>query len=153
MKVMLVASSGGHLAHLLWLRPWWDAHERTWVTFNTPDAVAALADEQIAWAVWPTNRNPWNFVRNLVRAVGVVRRERPDVLVTSGAGVAVPFVLVAKAQGVPCVYLEVYDRVTTVTLTARLLARVVDEVVCQWPAQRDAIGRGVVLGPILGGST
>ena len=46
MKVMLVCSSGGHLAQLHRLRPWWEQHDRMWVTF----ASALNA------AIWSLNR-------------------------------------------------------------------------------------------------
>ena len=37
MRVVLVCSSGGHLIQLHQLKPWWEKHERTWVTFDLPD--------------------------------------------------------------------------------------------------------------------
>ena len=96
MKVALVCSSGGHLAQLHRLRPWWSRHERLWITFDTPDAVALLADEPVVWANHPTTRNLPNALRNLVLAWRVLQRERPDVVVSDGAGVAFPFFLAAK---------------------------------------------------------
>lgn len=148
MKVLLVASSGGHLQHLRWLEPWWRAHERVWVTFDTPDAVAALRGERVAWAAHPTNRHLGNLARNAVLAAKVLRREAPDVVVSPGAGVALPFLGVAAALGIPTVFLEVYDRVDRPSLTGRLLAPIVDRVVLQWPEQRRAYPHGVLLGPI-----
>ncbi|HMV69532.1 MAG TPA: UDP-N-acetylglucosamine--LPS N-acetylglucosamine transferase [Myxococcota bacterium] len=148
LRLLLVASSGGHLAHLLWLRPWWEAHDRAWVTFDTPDARGALAGERVTWAFHPTNRSPINLARNAALAARTLAAERFDALVTTGAGVAVPFVLAARARGVPTAFIEVYDRVDGASLTGRLLAGLVDELVLQWDAQRAAYGRGVVLGPI-----
>ena len=43
--VLFACSAGGHLAQLLQLRPWFDQRERMWVTFELPDAVSLLADE------------------------------------------------------------------------------------------------------------
>ena len=48
MKVMLVCSAGGHLTQLYRLRPWWQRHERTWVTCPGPQAESLLAAEN--WA-------------------------------------------------------------------------------------------------------
>ena len=36
MKILFVCSSGGHLAQLYRLRPWWEGQERAWVTFDDP---------------------------------------------------------------------------------------------------------------------
>jgi len=121
MKVALVCSSGGHLAHLLWIRSAWDDCERVWVCFDTVEARARLKDEHVAWAHHPTNRNISNLLRNGVVAWRFFCAQRPDVVVTSGAGVAIPWVLFGRLFGVPCVYLEVVDRIERPSLTLRLL--------------------------------
>src|SRR3954470_10371302 len=93
---LLVASSGGHLAQLLALRPWWRERDRTWGTFGTEDARSQLDGERAVWAYHPTARNLLNLVRTLSLAIRVMRRDRPDVVVSTGAAVAFPFFLVAK---------------------------------------------------------
>jgi beta-1,4-N-acetylglucosaminyltransferase len=145
---LLVASSGGHLRHLLWLRELWADVDRRWVTFDTPDARAALADEAVDFAAFPTNRSLKNLAINTVLAGRVLRAHRPTLVISAGAAVAVPFLGVAVALGVPTVHLEVYDRVDRPAWTTRLVAPWVDRLILQWPAQRAALGRGVVLGPI-----
>ncbi len=149
LRVLLVASAGGHLAHLTWLRPWWSRHTRTWVTFDRADARARLAGEDVVWAHHPTNRHPGNLVRNTALAWRTVRRVRPDVVVSTGGGVALPFLGIARAVGAKTAFLEVYDRVDTLSLTGRLVAPWVDGLLLQHEAQQVAAGgRGTVLGPI-----
>src|SRR5262249_54312334 len=80
LKVMLVASSGGHLIQLYRLRPWWDRHRRTWVTFRKSDSLSMLSGEEVVWAYHPTTRNVPNALRNLLLAWRSVRRTRPDVI-------------------------------------------------------------------------
>ena len=121
MKVALVCSSGGHLAHLLWVQSAWHDCERAWVCFDTVEARARLRDASVVWAHHPTNRNITNLVRNLVVAWRFLCAQQPDVLITSGAGVAIPWVLLGRLFGVPCVYLEVVDRLERPSLTLRLL--------------------------------
>ena len=57
LNIALVGSSGGHLAHLLVLRPWWEKHDRFWVTFDMPDSHDLLESERCDWAHYPTTRN------------------------------------------------------------------------------------------------
>ena len=118
--VLLVGSSGGHLAQLLSVAPLWDAQRRSYVTFDTQDAVSLLGDESVTWAHHPTTRNVRNLVRNSVLAVRELRRRRPDVVVSTGAAVAFPFFLAARVMRIPTVYVEVYDRIDSPTLTGRL---------------------------------
>jgi UDP-N-acetylglucosamine:LPS N-acetylglucosamine transferase len=82
-------------------------------------------------------------------AARVLAAERPDVLVSCGAAVAVPFFLVARVRGIPTVFIEVYDRVDRPSLTGALLAPLATEVVAQWPEQLDAWPHATLLGPIL----
>jgi len=149
MKVALVCSSGGHLAQLYQLEPWWREHDRVWVTFDTPDATSLLADERTVWARHPTTRNLPNAVRNLVIAWRVLRDERPDVIVSDGAGVAVPFFVLAKVLGIRTVYLEVVDRIDTRTLTGRLVYPLTDVFCVQWEEQVPLYPRAVRVGALL----
>lgn len=148
-KVLLVSSSGGHLAQLLRLRSWWEQHDRVWVTFDTPDATSRLADERTIWAYWPTTRNVPNLLRNLRLAMTTLRAERPDIVVSDGAGVAVPFFAVARLLGVRTVFLEVYDRIDTPTLSARLCRPFTQLLVLQWEEQRRIYPHGTVVGQLL----
>jgi UDP-N-acetylglucosamine:LPS N-acetylglucosamine transferase len=146
---LLVASSGGHLAQLLALRPWWQKRDRTWVTFGTEDARSQLDGERAVWAYHPTTRNVLNLVRNLSLAIRVMRRDRPDVVVSTGAAVAFPFFLVAKLMRVPTVYIEVYDRLDSPTLTGRLCRPITDLFCVQWEEQIRFYPRAQVIGSLL----
>jgi UDP-N-acetylglucosamine:LPS N-acetylglucosamine transferase len=148
-RVLLVGSSGGHLAQLLSLRPWWQDRTRHWVTFRTPDALSQLADEQVTWAFHPTTRNVLNLVRNTWLALVVLRRERPDLVVSTGAGVALPFFVLARLLGSRTVYIEVYDRLDSRTLTARLCAPFTSLMCVQWDEQLEQYPGATVIGPLL----
>ncbi len=149
MKILLVCSSGGHLAQLYQLRSWWERHDRTWVTFADAQATSLLRGERLVRAYSPTTRNVPNAIRNLRLAVSTIRAERPDVVLSDGAGVAFPFFLAAKAAGVRTVYLEVYDRISRPTMTGKLCYPVTDLFLLQWPEQAHSYPRGRVIGCLL----
>lgn len=135
MKLLLVASTGGHLGQLLAIAAAFADHERHWVTFDKADARSALAAEEVTWAYHPTTRNVVNAVRNLGLAVSLLRKYRPDIVVSTGAGVALPFFVVARLLRIRTVYLEVYDRLDSATLTGRLCYPLSDAFCVQWPEQ------------------
>ena len=147
--VLFVASTGGHLAQLMALRPWWEQYQRTWVTFDKSDARSALQDEQVVHAFHPTTRNLLNGVRNLSLAARLLPRLRPSVVVSTGAGLAVPFFGVARALGIPTVYLEVYDRVDSTTMTGRLCRPLATAFFVQWPDQLQLYPGSELVGPLL----
>ncbi|CAN5805258.1 UDP-N-acetylglucosamine--LPS N-acetylglucosamine transferase [soil metagenome] len=146
---LLVGSAGGHLAQLVRLEPWWRELDRTWVTFDKPDARSLLARESVVWAHHPTTRNVPNLLRNLVLAVRQVWQLRPDVVVSTGAGVAVPFFVVAWLLRIPTVYVEVFDRIDSATLTGRLCRPFTTRFCVQWPEQASLYRETVVIGPLL----
>ena len=149
MKAMLVCSSGGHLTQLCQLKPWWQRHERIWVTFADAHAASLLQGERVAHAFAPTTRNIPNALRNAGLALRLLRTERPDLLISDGAGVAFPFFVIGKLLGVRTVYIEVYDRISRPTLTGRLCYPIADLFLLQWPDQLAMYPRGRVIGCLL----
>jgi UDP-N-acetylglucosamine:LPS N-acetylglucosamine transferase len=129
--------------------PWWRSHDRAWVTFRTPDAESLLRGEDVTWAFHPTTRNAINAARNLIAAVRLLRRFKPEVIVSTGAGVAVPYFYAAKIFRVPTVFIEVYDRIDTPTLTGRL-CRPISSLMCvQWEEQTRFYPTAKVIGTLL----
>ncbi len=147
--VLFVCSSGGHLAHLMRLEPWWRSHRRTWVTFDKPDARSLLADETVLWAHHPTTRNLPNLARNTFLAVRSMLRLKPEMVVSSGAGVALPFFVMARLMRIPTVYVEVFDRIDSRTLTGRLCRPLSTRFLVQWPEQQALYPGSVLIGPLL----
>lgn len=147
-RVLFVSSSGGHLSQLLQLRAWWEQHERSWVTFDLPDARSKLEGETLIPAHHPTTRNALNAGRNALLAWSVINEYEPDVIVSNGAGVAFPFFVLAKTRGIPSVYLEVYDRIDSRTLTGRLCRPLATKFLVQWPEQQDLYEDTTLIGPL-----
>jgi UDP-N-acetylglucosamine:LPS N-acetylglucosamine transferase len=135
-KLALVCSSGGHLTQLHQLKPFWEKHDRFWVTFKLADSESLLADEDVKWAHYPTTRNVPNTLRNLALAVRLLASRRPDVVISDGAGVAFPFFLVARLLRIKTVYLEVYDRIDSPTLTGKLCRPLSTLFLVQWEEQK-----------------
>lgn len=140
-RLLLVASSGGHIFEMFCLREFWKDKERLWVSFPTADAKYLLRDEAtVYWAAFPTTKNIPNLLRNLGLAFRLLRKERPAMIVSTGAGVAAPFFWMARLFRIPAVFVESITRITDLSLTARLVRPFASKVVVQWPelAARDA---------------
>ncbi len=148
MKICLVGSSGGHLTHLKQLEPVWHKHDRFWVTFDKPDASSYLTEERWYKAYFPTNRNVFNLIRNTFVAFRVLLKERPDVIISSGAGVAVPFFYIGKLIGAKLVYIEVFDRTDKSTVTGRLVYPITDKFIVQWAEMKKVYPKAINLGSL-----
>jgi UDP-N-acetylglucosamine:LPS N-acetylglucosamine transferase len=148
-KILLVCSTGGHLTQMGALEDWWSKYDRIWVTFDAPDARSMLAGERVIWAYHPTTRNVPNMVRNFALAMRVLRRERPNLVVSCGAGVAFPFFAAARVLGLKTVYFEVYDRLDSPTLTGRLCRPLSHVFLVQWQEQLKYYRGSRLIGPLL----
>ncbi|MCI8730212.1 MAG: UDP-N-acetylglucosamine--LPS N-acetylglucosamine transferase [Lachnospiraceae bacterium] len=148
MKVCLVGSSGGHLTHLYMLKPFWKNKERFWVTFDKEDARSILKREKTYFCYYPTNRSLKALIINTLLAWKILREEKPNIIISSGAAVAVPFFYLGKLYGTKLVYIEVFDRVDQPTVTGKLVYPIVDMFIVQWEEMKKVYGKAINLGSI-----
>jgi beta-1,4-N-acetylglucosaminyltransferase len=138
--LLIVCSTGGHLLEMQELREAWAPFERVWVTFDKSDSRSLLRGERVVHAFGPTNRNIPNLLRNLRLALRVLRRERPSSILTTGAGVAVPFAWIGRVLGIPTIYVESMTRIDGLSLSGRLIAPVAERLYAQWPELAESSG-------------
>lgn len=146
--ILLVANSGGHLLQMLALEGAFEGLERIWVTLQAADSGSLLADERVVYAHGPTNRSLRNLVRNLALAWRTVRAIKPDVIVSTGAALAVPFFIIGRLSRTQLVYVESFTRVNHLSLSGRLVYPLADAFFVQWDrpaAPRRALYAGSVV--------
>lgn len=148
MKVCLVGSSGGHLTHLTMLKPFLNGKKRFWVTFNKEDARSQLVNEKMYNCFFPTNRSIKALIKNTFLAIKIIKREKPDLIISSGAAVAVPFFYVGKLFGAKLIYIEVFDRVDKPTVTGKLVYPITDRFIVEWEEAKKVYPKAINLGSI-----
>ena len=148
MKICLVCSSGGHLTHLYMLKPFWQDKERFWVTFDKDDAKSLLKDERMYPCYYPTNRNLKALAINTKLAWKLLKTEKPDLIISSGAAVAVPFFWLGKLFGAKLVYIEVFDRIDKPTMTGKMVYPITDKFIVEWEEMKKVYPKAINLGSI-----
>lgn len=141
---LLVASAGGHLTELMRLRRQLDpADDVTWVTYDSPQARELWADHPVVLGHGPSTRSARATVANYRLARQLLARPDIERVVSTGAGIAVPFLAEAARRGLEAVYVESATRVQGPSLSGRMLERVAN-VACysQWPWARDGWQQG-----------
>ena len=98
------------------------------------DALSLLAGERVFYGYWPTTRHIPNLARNLRLCVENRPWLKPRVIITTGAGVAVPFAWLGRLFGAKVVYIESLTRIAEPSLSCRLIGPVADRIYVQWPA-------------------
>lgn len=145
MKVALVASIGGHLAELLELAEAFAGHELVWIL---NDRSPVLPEGVRAYVISHAERD-WRVAWNVVELAAILSRERPDLLVSTGAGPAVPAALLARLAGIPVLYVEASSAVSELTLTGRLMRRLATRFYVQWESLRDKVPEARFAGGLL----
>ncbi|AVK62549.1 UDP-N-acetylglucosamine--LPS N-acetylglucosamine transferase [Lactobacillus sp. CBA3605] len=148
MKVCMVGSSGGHLTHLTMLKPFLQDKDRFWVTFKKADAISQLKGEKLYGCYFPTNRSIKALIKNTILAWKIIRKERPDLIISSGAAVAVPFFYIGKLFGAKVIYIEVFDRIDKPTITGRLVYPITDKFIVEWEEMKKVYPKAINFGSI-----
>lgn len=142
MKVGLVCTRGGHLAELERLTPALSNHECFWVIHSEP-----VPDHRAdAYRIGELPHPPLSYLRILPRVVSILRSESPDVLLSTGSQVAIPFFLVARLLGIHTIFVESVCRTESLSVTGKLLLRVADDFYVQWPDLAEDLGERATYG-------
>lgn len=147
--VLLACSSGGHVLQLLALRPAWEGFSRRWVTEEASDTRSLLRDEPAYFLHGPTTRSVSRLLRDLPAAWRLLRRVRPRVVVTTGAGFALPFAWLGRLLGARVVYVETVTRMERPSLSCRMVAPIAARVYVQWPELVGEVSGARYVGSVL----
>ncbi|MBR2764415.1 MAG: polysaccharide biosynthesis protein [Blautia sp.] len=149
-KLCFAASSGGHLEQILMLRPLMKKYdsflvtEKTSYQKNNPE-IRTLYLKQV-------NRREKKFpvllLQNTISAVKILHREKPDIIISTGVLAVVPLCILGKLTGRKLIYIESFAKVTSPTLTGRILYRFADQFYVQWEPMLKVYPKAIYLGGI-----
>jgi UDP-N-acetylglucosamine:LPS N-acetylglucosamine transferase len=90
----------------------------------------------------------WKLLLNFWEAYRILSKRRPDVILSCGAGPAVPFAIVGKLLGVKVIFVESFAAVDRPTLTGRLIYPISDLFIYQWKRLATFYPKGIYGGAI-----
>jgi len=139
MKIALVCTQGGHLTETLQLLDAFEGHYLFFVTHHSPrdSDVRKIAPTYFSKGI---NANPIRFLLAFPWSLGIIIRERPDVIFSLGAEIALPFFFWGKVLRIKTIYLESWCRTHNLSLTGKLSYPFVDAFFVQWPQLLEACG-------------
>jgi UDP-N-acetylglucosamine:LPS N-acetylglucosamine transferase len=148
-KVALVSSAGGHLTQVLAIAADLAGEHDFFLCITNFTAARDLALDEVRAVyyapAWWGYGIPFGVLASLAAALGTFwrafRRERPDFIITTGAEIAIPALVINKLFfRKPSLYVESLARTDRPSLTGRIVSRLADRVFVQWPALLDAYG-------------
>ncbi|HEY3312577.1 MAG TPA: PssD/Cps14F family polysaccharide biosynthesis glycosyltransferase [Anaerolineales bacterium] len=139
MKIALVCTQGGHLTETLQLIDAFKGHEIFFATHHSPRD-GDFRDIAPAYFSKGINSNPIIFLFTFPWAMWVIIREKPDVIFSIGAEIALPFFFWGKLFGIKTIYLESWCRTDSLSMTGRISYPFVDAFYVQWPQLLEVCG-------------
>lgn len=115
------------------LRNFWSQHERVWITDFKKDTQSLAETETIYWLPYQGPRDVKTFCVNLPRVIQIMRTEKPDLVVSTGASIAVSTAIAAKVLGLKFIFIESVTRAQNLSLSGQLVYPFADEFYVQWP--------------------
>jgi len=138
LKICLAGSGGGHIRQLLDLEPVWSKHDYFFVTEDL--ALGHTVSDQHRSYFLPhfafgqlklggPLRPLWNAAVSFVKSAGIILKERPQVLISEGAGAMYFTVLWARLLGARVIILESFARFEAPSLFGRLAAPLAHDII------------------------
>lgn len=148
MKLCFTASSGGHFEQIMMLKPLMDKYESFILTEKT-DYIVSNHDIQFYY-LKQMNRHELKFlpymIINSLRTLRVFLKEKPDIIISTGALATIPICLIGKMFGKKVIFIESFAKINSPTLTGKLVYKFADQFYVQWEEMKklypDAIFKG-----------
>ena len=146
MKICIVSSCGGHLTEVRALQSVYSDYEHFYVI---NDWIILPPDmESRTYFIRHSERDLLFFV-NLYEAWSILRKERPSLILSTGAGPIVPFALVGKIFRIPIIFIEISAQVIEPSLSGRIMYRLADRFIYQWRTLERFFPKGIYGGPLI----
>jgi UDP-N-acetylglucosamine:LPS N-acetylglucosamine transferase len=108
-----------------------EGSEHYFVTFRRPNSEELAEKERVYFTECPS-RNPLKLALNVMQSLRIFLREKPDVVLSTGADVAVASCLIAKLFGKKVIFIESFCRVNSPSLSGRIIYPFADLFLVQW---------------------
>lgn len=129
-KICLISSSGGHLSQLKELIPISNKYNYFIITEKNGSS-QVLKEQKKVYFLNQQNRKSLDFFPNVTKNICVslkyILKERPEIIISTGAGAVIPFCFFGKILGAKVVFLESFAKVNSPTITGRIIYRFADQ--------------------------
>ena len=140
-RILAVASGGGHWAQLIRLSPAWSGFDVAYATTNNlceSDGSRALGSWGRCYIIPDANRSKrLALIRQFFNVAAMVSRERPDVVVTTGASLGYFALIAGKIFGARTIWVDSIANAEELSLSGRHARRFADLWLTQWPELAD----------------
>jgi len=148
LKICIVASAGGHLTEILQIKKAFENYEHFFVTFYREDIKDKLKGKKIYFICDP-KRNPIKFFKNFVQSLKIFLKEKPNVVISTGAGMALAMLFIAKIFRKKIIYIESMASVFRPSFTGKIAYYIADLFIIQWKHLKKYYPRAIYCGALI----
>lgn len=130
-KICLACSGGGHLTEIMQLKEFFEKKKHFFATFDRQNS-QDLAKKSKVYFLTDPKRNPFLFLKTSIESLKIFLQEKPNIVLSTGAGVALPLCFIGKFFGAKIIFVESYCRISVPSASGRLAYLVSDLFVVQW---------------------
>lgn len=130
-KILAIASGGGHWVQLLRLRPAFSGHRVTFVTVQ-PSYASQVPGQRFYTVRDATRWDRWALLLMMVQVSLILLRERPDVVITTGAAPGVVALRMGKWLGAKTIWLDSIANVEHISMSGARVRSFTDLWLTQW---------------------
>ncbi|WP_077623341.1 PssD/Cps14F family polysaccharide biosynthesis glycosyltransferase [Sediminibacillus massiliensis] len=123
-KLCLASSTGGHLTQLLQLEELSGNYDTFWVSEKSETSKNLLKNKKKYYFIQQDRKQKafiFKFLFNIFNAIFILAKERPNVIITTGAGVVIPLCVFSKLINCKVIFIESFAKVDSPTITGKLL--------------------------------
>lgn len=150
MKLCFAASSGGHFEQIAMLKPLMEKYPSFIVTEKT--MYEAGIKGQKMYYLYQVNRKDkkcfFLLLLNAIKSLGIIIKEKPDVVITTGVLAMIPICLLCKLFRKKVIYIESFAKVSSPTETGRLMYKLADRFYIQWESMKKFYPKAINMGGI-----
>ena len=149
-KICFAASSGGHYEQLLMLKPLMEKYDSFILSEKT--LYNAEVKNQKMYFLKQVNRKEklfiFSMIQNAFASLKIYFKEKPNVVICTGVLAMIPMCLLVKFTGGKLIYIESFAKVTSPTLSGKLLYKFADRFYVQWESMLRIYPNAIYLGGI-----
>lgn len=132
MKILAIASAGGHWNQLLRLLPAFESHSTTFV--STKENFKTMVPGHQFYSV--PNATRWNklgLISIFFKIFKIVKTTRPDVIITTGAAPGLMAIISGRLLGYKTLWIDSIANVEAVSLSGKIAQLFATRTYTQWP--------------------
>lgn len=148
-NICIACSAGGHFAEAIQLLPILKKYDVFFFTFYVSHLKKSLDGYRVYYTLNP-RRNPLIYLRIFLKSLYVLLKEKPKVIISTGAGSTVPISILGKLLfRTKLIYVDCSAQVRTPSLTGKIIYGIADLFFVQWKSLQQRYGEKAIYGGLL----